>query len=66
MVLYTPKKMDDNNVLLIENGGRKAYVVDKTGTKLQSFVSPLIWGMILNYCPMAAIWVFLSPKAVCV
>ena len=25
-----PKKMDDNNVLLIENGGRKAYVVDKT------------------------------------
>ena len=44
VVLYTPKKMDDNNVLLIENGGRKAYVVDKTGTKLQSFSFPLNLG----------------------
>jgi hypothetical protein len=44
VVLYTPKKIDANQVLLIENGGKNAYVVDKTGTRIKSFMFPLNLG----------------------
>ncbi|MDG1912725.1 MAG: aryl-sulfate sulfotransferase [Flavobacteriaceae bacterium] len=34
---YTPKKMDANPVFMIRNGGRQAFLSDKTGVKLQTW-----------------------------
>lgn len=43
VVIYNPLDMDDNNIFIIENGGQLAYLVDKTGTRLQS------WNFELNF-----------------
>lgn len=35
--LYTPKKIDENPVFMIENGGKQAYFTDKTGSILRTW-----------------------------
>jgi hypothetical protein len=35
--LYSPKKIDENPVFMIENGGTKAYLTDKTGLHLNTW-----------------------------
>lgn len=44
VVVYQPLDMDNNNIFVIENGGQLAYLIDKTGKRLQSWEFELNFG----------------------
>ena len=62
VILYTPKKMDENLVFMIENGGRAAYLVDKTGTKIRQWSFDLNLGNDLELLPDGGVMGLFKPE----
>ncbi len=62
VVLYTPKKMDENHVFMIENGGRAAYIVDKTGAKIKQWSFNLNLGNDLELLPDGGVMGLFKPE----
>lgn len=62
IVVYESDKMDRNNVFVIENGGLTAYLIDKTGARLQTWNFDLNLGNDLEYSPDGSVIGMFKPR----